>query len=128
METNKGIGGDREMNVGTGQSSHMAASAAQRARQTSAKAAQTAGEVYEQTRQAVSDAYDKTANVLNDTYEQAVSYGKDNPGKTTLIAFGAGIGIGVLLAAGFGSSKPRRNRIVQPVINALSDIAMEVFR
>ena len=68
-----------------------AASATQRAKDT----AQTA---YDQTKQVVSDAYGKTSEVLTNTYDQAMTYGRENPGKLTLIAFGAGIGIGLLLA------------------------------
>ncbi|HEY6329458.1 MAG TPA: hypothetical protein VI756_08970 [Blastocatellia bacterium] len=132
MEQNKGTTNEREMSHVTGVrstgSEHQAATATQRQRDVTSKVVQSAGEAYEQTRQVVSDAYDKTANVLNDTYEQAVSYGRENPGKMTLVAFGAGIGIGILLAAGIGSGRTRKNRIVEPIVSALSDIAMELFR
>jgi hypothetical protein len=87
-------------------------------------------EVYDQTKQAVTQAYDKTAETLSQSYSQAMDYGRENPGKLTLIAFGAGIGIGLLLAGGFsgGRSNSRTTRIAEPAIDALSRIALEFFR
>ena len=96
------------------------ASATQRARDT----AQTA---YEQTRQVMSDAYGKTSEALSNSYDQAMVYGRENPGKLTLIAFGAGIGIGLLLATGFGG-RSRTSRIAEPIVGALSQVAMEFFK
>jgi ElaB/YqjD/DUF883 family membrane-anchored ribosome-binding protein len=83
-------------------------------------------EVYDQTKQAATQAYEKAANTLSSTYDQALTYGRENPGRFTLIAFGAGIGVGVLLAAGGG--RPRTRRYAEPVVNALYDIALEFFR
>jgi ElaB/YqjD/DUF883 family membrane-anchored ribosome-binding protein len=83
-------------------------------------------EVYGQTEQAVSDVYDKTAQAVSETYEQAKSYSSENPGKTILIALGIGVGLGFLLGA--SSRRSRTGRLAQPVVNALSDIALEFFR
>ena len=83
-------------------------------------------EVYGQAEQAVSEAYDKTAKVVSETYEQAKSYSTENPGKTILIALGIGVGLGFLLGA--SSRRSRTGRLAQPVVNALSDIALEIFR
>jgi ElaB/YqjD/DUF883 family membrane-anchored ribosome-binding protein len=104
----------------SGQSGSQTASAPQRARETAQAA-------FEQTKQVVNDAYGKTSEVLSNTYEQAMTYGRENPGKLTLIAFGAGIGIGILLASGFGG-RSRTNRIAEPIVGALSQVAMEFFR
>jgi ElaB/YqjD/DUF883 family membrane-anchored ribosome-binding protein len=81
---------------------------------------------YGQAKEAVSDGYDKTAQGVSETYEQARSYGSANPGKTILIALGIGVGLGFLLGASSGRS--RSGRFAKPVVNALSDIALEVFR
>ena len=78
----------------------------------------------DQTKEVLSEAYDKTSKTLNATYGQAVEYGRKHPGQLTLIAFGAGIGIGLLLASAFNS----RSRFMPSVVNTLSDIATEIFR
>jgi ElaB/YqjD/DUF883 family membrane-anchored ribosome-binding protein len=87
-----------------------------------------ATEMVDQAKQAVTDAYNRTSKTLNDSYSQAMDYGRDHPGQLTLIAFGAGIGIGLLLSSGLTSSRSRTGRIVPPVVNALSEIAIELFR
>jgi ElaB protein len=97
--------------------------APQRARQMGSEAQQA----YDQTRQAVSDAYERTSETLSQTYDQAMSYGREHPGQLTLIAFGAGIGVGLLLATGF-SGRSRSSRIIEPVGQALTQIAAEIFR
>lgn len=83
-------------------------------------------EVYGQAKQAVSDVYDKTAKAVCKTCEQAKSYSSENPGKTILIALGIGVGLGVLLGA--RPHRSRTSRFAQPVVSALSDIALELFR
>jgi ElaB/YqjD/DUF883 family membrane-anchored ribosome-binding protein len=81
-------------------------------------------DIMDQTQQALTEAYDKTSSTLNETYDQAIEYGREHPGQLTLIAFGAGIGIGLLLASTFSS----RSRIMPPVVDALTGIATEIFR
>jgi ElaB/YqjD/DUF883 family membrane-anchored ribosome-binding protein len=83
-------------------------------------------EAYGKAEQAVSDAYDKTSDKVSETYDKAKVYSSEHPGTTILIALGLGLGVGLLL----GASTTRRpsNRFAQPVVNALTDIASEVFR
>ncbi|MFO7554664.1 MAG: hypothetical protein R6W88_05635 [Desulfobacterales bacterium] len=83
-------------------------------------------ETYGQAKQTVSDAYDKTSEKVSETYEKAKSYSRDNPGKTILIALGIGVGLGLLLGA--GTRRSHNGRFARPVVNALSDIALEFFR
>lgn len=90
--------------------------------------ADRAAEATEQAKPAVSEAWDRTSRSLNETYQQAKDYGRENPGTMTLIAFGAGIGVGLLLAGGGGSYRSRTRRIVPPVMNALSEIATVFLR
>jgi hypothetical protein len=85
-------------------------------------------EMIDQAKQAVTDAYNRTSKTLNETYSQAVDYGREHPTQLTLIAFGAGIGIGILLSNSLSPSRSRTGRIVPPVVNALSEIALELFR
>ena len=103
------------------------ASAATRAREEAAHIKDKASEVMDQTRQAVSSAYDKTTETLSNTYDQAVTYGRENPGTFAIIAFGARIGIGVLLASGLGEHS-RMSRIAEPIVGALSQVAIEFLR
>ncbi len=109
--------------TGTGQAS----SAPQRARELASEVGSGVQNAYDQTVKAVSDAYQKSSEVLTNTYDQTLTYGRENPGKLTLIAFGAGIGIGVLLASGFGGRRSS-SRYTEPIVNALSQVAMEFFR
>jgi len=76
----------------------------------------------------VTDAYDRTSKNLNEGYVRAIDYGRANPGKMSLIMFGAGLGVGLLLANSSGSGRSRRGRIIAPVMNALTDISREIFR
>lgn len=84
-------------------------------------------EFADKAKQTVTEAYDKTSRTLNEGYGQAIDYGRENPGKTVLIAFGVGIGVGLLLSNNM-SPRSRAGRIVPPVMNALSDIAVQLFR
>jgi ElaB/YqjD/DUF883 family membrane-anchored ribosome-binding protein len=84
-------------------------------------------EVDEQAHETVSEVYDKTAQVVSQTYEKAKSFGSKNPGKAILVALGIGVGLGFLL----GASSRRSGisgRFARPVVNALSDVALEFFR
>jgi ElaB/YqjD/DUF883 family membrane-anchored ribosome-binding protein len=83
-------------------------------------------EAYGKAEQAVSDAYDKTSEKVGETYDKAKIYSSEHPGTTILIAFGMGLGLGLLLAA--GTTHRSHNRFAQPVINALSGVASEIFR
>jgi ElaB protein len=79
-----------------------------------------------QTKDAMSHAYERTNEILTNTYDQAMTYARENPGKTTLIAVGIGVGLGLLLAS--GGRRSRIRRYGEPIVNALSDIALEVIR
>ena len=85
-----------------------------------------AGHVYDETKDKMSQAYDRTAQALSGTYDQAMTYARENPGKTTLIAMGIGVGLGLLLAA--GGRRSRIRRFGEPIVNAISDIALEIIR
>ena len=111
-------------NVQTGQAARTGA-----ATQTSGQQAGTQrgeGRV-EQAKETLSNAYEQTSRTLNQTYNQALDYGRENPGTALLIAFGAGVGVGLLLAGGIGS-RSRTSRIVPPVMNAVSEIVNELLR
>jgi ElaB/YqjD/DUF883 family membrane-anchored ribosome-binding protein len=85
-----------------------------------------------QARDTINQAYSRASRSMNDTWGHAMDYSKDHPATATLVAFGAGLGIGLLLAGslgGYQSSYGRRTRrIVPPVMDALSLITREYFR
>lgn len=83
--------------------------------------------ILNKTAHAVADAYDKTVKPVSETYEKAKSYSHENPGKTIFIALGIGVGLGLLLGAS-SHHRSRTSRIAEPVVNALSDVALAFFR
>ena len=83
-------------------------------------------EVHNHAQPAVSDGREKAARVVGETYGQVKIYSRRNPGKTILIALGVGVGLGILL--GSNSRHSRTGRFARPVVNALSEIALEIFR
>lgn len=81
---------------------------------------------FDETKEAMRQAYERSARSIGHTYDQALEYGRHNPGKTVLIAFGIGVGIGMLL---LGSGRRSRvSRYGEPIVSALSNIAMEFIR
>ena len=98
------------------------------------RGAQRGSEIVDQAREQFGEAYDRASEVyerasrgVTETVDQAIDYGRKNPGTATLVAFGAGVGIGLLIANGL-NTRSRSQRIVPPVMNALSEIAAELFR
>ncbi len=120
-----------------GQTTGQTASAARQSREqspggygsqsTAGRGSQTGSHTMDQMKQSASEAYDRASQSVNQKWEQAMDYGREHPGQTTLIAFGVGVGVGLLLAGGF-ATRSRTQRLVPPVMNALSEIAREVFR
>jgi ElaB/YqjD/DUF883 family membrane-anchored ribosome-binding protein len=85
-------------------------------------------EIINQAKQKAGEAYDQANKKLSEQYEKAINYGRENPGKTTLIAFGVGVGVGALLVSNFSATRGRRSRMVKPVMRAASTLARELFR
>jgi ElaB/YqjD/DUF883 family membrane-anchored ribosome-binding protein len=85
-------------------------------------------EIINQAKQKAGEAYDQANKKLSEQYEKAINYGRENPGKTTLIAFGVGVGVGALLVSNFSASRSRRSRMVGPVMKVVSTLARELFR
>lgn len=90
------------------------------------KGAEMGAEVIDKAKENLTDAYDRASKGVTETWGQAVDYTRSNPGTATLVAFGAGIGVGLLIANSV-SSRSRAQRIAPPVIRALSEIAAEFF-
>lgn len=84
-------------------------------------------EAYAQTKDVVSNAYGKTTEALNGAYKQVMVYSRQNPGTTMLAAFGAGAGIGLLIAAG-GRRRAHSSYYGASVVNAVSQAMAEFLR
>ena len=84
-------------------------------------------EIADRAKETFNQAYERTSQTLNNSYEQAMDYGREHPGQAILIAFGVGIGVGLWLSSTV-SPRSRTSRLVPPVMNALSEIAEEMFR
>jgi ElaB/YqjD/DUF883 family membrane-anchored ribosome-binding protein len=81
---------------------------------------------YEETKRTMGNAYERSARAIGETYDHALEYGRHNPGKAALIAFGIGVGVGMLL---LGSGRRSRvSRYGEPIVNALSNMALEFIR
>jgi hypothetical protein len=86
-------------------------------------------EIVDHAKQAVTDAYDTASKTVQHGYKQAVDYGRDNPMKTMLMVFGAGVGAGLLIANSAKSApRDRTSRIVPTVANAVADVVTQIFR
>lgn len=72
-------------------------------------------EMIDEVKKKASEVYDQANKSLSEQYEKSIDYGRENPGKTALIAFGVGIGVGLLMMSNFGES--RRRRVVEPFMN-----------
>jgi ElaB/YqjD/DUF883 family membrane-anchored ribosome-binding protein len=81
---------------------------------------------FDEAKEAMRQAYERSARSIGHTYDQALEYSRHNPGKTALIAFGIGVGVGMLL---LGSARRSRvSRYGEPIVNALSNMALEFIR
>ncbi|MBO0799366.1 MAG: hypothetical protein J2P31_11150 [Blastocatellia bacterium] len=81
-------------------------------------------------RDTINQAYTRASRGMNDTWEHAMDYSKEHPATATLLAFGAGIGLGLVIGGslgGFQSRRWRTRRIVPPVLDALSLLSREFF-
>ncbi|MBO0720748.1 MAG: hypothetical protein J2P41_07995 [Blastocatellia bacterium] len=81
-------------------------------------------------RDTINQAYTRASQGMNDTWEHAMDYSKEHPATATLLAFGAGIGLGLVIGGGLGGFQSRRwrtRRIVPPVLDALSLLSREFF-
>jgi len=83
--------------------------------------------VVDQAKLKVGQAYNQANRSLNEQYGRVIDYGRENPGKATLIALGVGVGVGLLVAGSF-NARSRRSRLFEPVMNALSAIAYNLVR
>jgi ElaB/YqjD/DUF883 family membrane-anchored ribosome-binding protein len=92
------------------------------------KAKEMAGEGYEKASEKVGEAYRKTSQAMSGAYESGAGYVRENPGMTTLIALGVGIGIGFLLASGVRRPHYGYSRFTEPIVDAIYDMVGNYIR
>lgn len=85
-------------------------------------------EMVDQAKRKAEYVYEQANKSVNEGYERAVDYGRENPGKATLIVFGIGVGVGLLVAGGFNAPRSRRGRLAEPIVDALSSLTYELLR
>jgi ElaB/YqjD/DUF883 family membrane-anchored ribosome-binding protein len=81
----------------------------------------------DQARRKAGQVYNQASNSLNEQYGRVIDYGRENPGKATLIAFGVGVGVGLIVAGSF-NARSRRSSLAEPIMNALSAFAYNLVR
>jgi ElaB protein len=86
-----------------------------------------AAEKIGQAKEKVGEMYDRVNKNVNEQYDKAVYYGRENPGKMTLIGLGVGVGLGLLIGNRARDSRRGHGGIIGPVIHALSTLAMDLF-
>jgi len=78
------------------------------------------------TKRKIADAYERTSETANRLYQDALDYGREHPATTMLVAFGAGVGLGMMLSDGGRSSRYRRN-IVPAIATAAAEAVLDIF-
>jgi ElaB/YqjD/DUF883 family membrane-anchored ribosome-binding protein len=74
----------------------------------------------------ITDAYERTSQTAGRLYRDALDYGREHPGTAILVAFGAGVGLGAMLADGGRESRYRRN-IVPAIATAMAEAVLDIF-
>jgi ElaB/YqjD/DUF883 family membrane-anchored ribosome-binding protein len=98
----------------------------ERQRQRAAEAAAEARTRMADAKEKITDAYERTSETAGRLYRDALDYGREHPGTAILVAFGAGVGLGVMLADGGRESRYRRN-IVPAIATAMAGAVLDIF-
>jgi ElaB/YqjD/DUF883 family membrane-anchored ribosome-binding protein len=87
--------------------------------------AEEAAETLRGAKARVSEAYDRTSDVASQWADEALEYGRNNPLLTSLLVFGAGVGVGCLLNS---QRRPRYSkRLVPAVAGAVAHAVREAI-
>jgi len=74
----------------------------------------------------IADAYERTSETASRLYQDALDYGREHPGTAMLVAFGVGVGLGLMLSDGGRSTRYRRN-VVPALATAAAEAVLDIF-
>jgi ElaB/YqjD/DUF883 family membrane-anchored ribosome-binding protein len=75
----------------------------------------------------LTDAYEKSSDAATRAYSRAMDYSRENPRTATLVALGAGIGVGMLFGAGMSGRSRSYRRMFPSMALAVADAVLDVF-
>jgi ElaB/YqjD/DUF883 family membrane-anchored ribosome-binding protein len=93
--------------------------AAERAKEATSQVVREAKEKFQR-------AYERSSDAVTEAYDKAMDYSRENPKTATLVALGAGFGIGVLFAYGVAGGR-RDRRFLPAVASTLADAVVDVL-
>jgi ElaB/YqjD/DUF883 family membrane-anchored ribosome-binding protein len=75
----------------------------------------------------INDAYERGSDAATRAYTRAMDYSRENPRTATLVALGAGIGVGMLMGAGMSGRSRSYRRMFPSMALAVADAVLDVF-
>lgn len=85
----------------------------------------TVSETVRKAKDRLSDAYQRSSETVSRAYDRAMDYSRENPSRATLIALGAGFGLG--LAVAYGGSRRHTRGMFPAIAAAVADTVLNVF-
>jgi ElaB/YqjD/DUF883 family membrane-anchored ribosome-binding protein len=74
----------------------------------------------------IADAYGRTSQAASRLYRDAIDYSREHPATAALVAFGTGVGLGMLLGDGSRDSRYRRS-FVPVMATAIAEAVLDIF-
>lgn len=75
----------------------------------------------------LTDAYEKGSDAAGRAYSRAMDYSRENPRTATLVALGAGIGVGMLFGASMSGRTRGYRKMFPSMALAVADAVLDVF-
>jgi ElaB/YqjD/DUF883 family membrane-anchored ribosome-binding protein len=80
-----------------------------------------------QAKEKLTDVYERSSDAATRAYSRAMDYSRDNPRTATLVALGAGIGVGMLFGASMSGRTRSYRRMFPTMALAVADAVLDVF-
>ena len=92
------------------------------------RAREAAGDAVRDAKERLNRVYERSRETVSDAYNRAMDYSRENPRNATLVALGAGFGMGLLVAFAMpGGSRRGGNRRFLPTAVNLAETIVDVF-